>query len=98
MDPLELEASLQQSATSGATGSTSVPFVNNGEFIIGSGTDLAGAGDLTGSNPSASGSVSPADMGAGVTAASSSGQSALLWISLAGTAISLILALKSKAI
>lgn len=93
MDPISLEASLQQSATSGATGSTSVPFVNNGEFILGSEADISGGGIL-GSNPSASGSVSPADMGGAAAGVSSSGNSALLWLSLAGTAISLILALK----
>lgn len=95
MDPISLEASLQQSATSGATGSTSVPFVNNGEFIIGSDSDLSGDG-IMGSNPSASGSVSPGDLGGAADTASASGNSSLLWLSLAGTAISLILALKHK--
>jgi hypothetical protein len=92
MDPISLEASLQQSATSGATGSTSVPFVNNGELIIGSDSDLSGSG-ITGSNPSASGSVSPGVLGTG-SAVGASGNSAVLWISVAGIVVALLLALR----
>jgi hypothetical protein len=91
-----------QTAQSGATGSTSVPFVNNAEMIFGSeGIDLAGG--IVGSNPNAStvpSSTNPqsysGSMAQAVPQANASGNSAVMWISVAGVLVALLIALKNK--
>jgi hypothetical protein len=90
-----------QTAQSGATGATTVPFVNNAELILGSpDTDLEGSGGIAGANPNAttdanaSTAQTPAQQAA--AAASSSGQSAIIWVSVAGILVAILLALKGK--
>lgn len=83
-----------QTAQSGATGSTSVPFVNNAELIFGSeGIDLSGG--IQGGDASANPSQDSAHpLASSVADVSASGTSAIIWVSVAGILISLLLALK----
>jgi hypothetical protein len=87
-----------QTAESGATGATTVPFVNNAELILGSpDTDLEGSGGIAGANPNASATQDAGtDLSGAAAAAAASGQSAIIWVSVAGILVAILLALKGK--
>lgn len=97
-----------EATASGVDTSLSVPFINNAELILGSpNTDLGYSG-IGESNPyqsggqSAAASAGPgsggANTGSGSTsgaltsAASMSGQSAIIWVSVAGIVVAVLLA------
>lgn len=102
--------SASSSATSSADTSLSNPFVNNGELTLGSdGNDFSGSG-VGESNPSldnpqtttssAGHGTSAALPGGGAlssldSAVGASGQSAIVWVSVAGIVVACLLALHS---
>jgi hypothetical protein len=95
--PVGYSLQVAQTAQSGATGSTSIPFVNNSELVFGD-EDSVGSDSGVGAS-SASGTTSPTsgtDLGTAAAAASASGNSAIIWVSVAGILVAILLALKGK--
>jgi hypothetical protein len=86
-----------QTAQSGATASTSVPFVNNAEIVFGTDNDVGSDSGVGASDADADPSTSSGtDLNSAASAAGASGSSALIWVSVAGTVIALLLAFKGK--
>ncbi len=84
-----------QTAQSGATGSTSVPFVNNAELVFGAGNEFSAG--IVGSNPSANTAADATSaLQPHADAAAASGNSAIIWVSVAGILVAILLALKKS--
>ena len=97
MIPSVYSLQVAQTAQSGATGSTTVPFVNNAELILGSPNTSLDGGGITGANPNATTDASAAPtLSTAAAAANASGQSAIVWVSVAGILVAILIALKGK--
>jgi hypothetical protein len=96
---------LAESTASGVTAGTTVPFVNNAQIVLGEDDDPDFSDDGIGAadadpTGTVSASASPALPGSSLASAagvaSASGQSALIWVSVAGVLISILLVFKGK--